>query len=126
MSGSNHRRQQSSGTLSAEPDEPTQNDEEPYWANDGSEYTHPSHAATSGPFDAYTDRASRKSANVQLRRLGLRPGQRIVYVFDFGDEWRVDLRLKTIVAPEECAYPRIVARGAEAPPQYPGWDEDAA
>ena len=29
MSGSNHRRQQSSGTLSAEPDEPTQNDEEP-------------------------------------------------------------------------------------------------
>jgi hypothetical protein len=97
-----------------------------YWANDGSEYAHPLHAATPGPLDAYALRPRRKSATVQLQRLRLKPGQRIAYVFDFGDEWRIDLRLKTIGAPSEGAYPRIIERGAEAPPQYPDWDEDAA
>jgi hypothetical protein len=97
-----------------------------YWANDGSEYTDPRHAATPGPLDAYSGRPPRKSAAVQLRRLRLKPGQRIAYVFDFGDEWRIDLRLKIIVASDGGVYPRIIERGAEAPPQYPDWDEDAA
>jgi hypothetical protein len=97
-----------------------------YWANDGSEYTHPLHADTPGPADPYTGNPLPRDAAAQLQRLRLKLGQRIAYVFDFGDEWRIDLRVKTVVAPEEGVYPRIIESGAEAPPQYPDWDEDAA
>jgi hypothetical protein len=97
-----------------------------YWANDGSEYVDPLSAATPGPLDAFSGRPARKSAAAQLQRLKIKRGQRIAYVFDFGDEWRVDLLVKSIVAPDGGEYPRIIERGAEAPPQYPDWEEEAA
>ena len=63
------------------------------------------------------------SARVQLDRLGLRIGQRIAYVFDFGDEWRVRLTLVEIrpAGAEPC--PPILERRGEAPPQY-GYDDE--
>lgn len=61
-----------------------------------------------------------------LQGLRIKPGQRIAYVFDFADEWRVNLLVKSIIAPDCGEYPRIIEGGAQAPPQYPDWDEDAA
>jgi hypothetical protein len=47
-------------------------------------------------------------------------------VFDFGDEWRVDIRLKRIVAAGEGPHPRVAESSGDAPQQYPDWDADAA
>lgn len=97
-----------------------------FWAKDGSEYTHPLHAAESGPLAAFARGPARKSAAASLDRLGLEPGQRIAYVFDFGDEWRVRLTLSEIKADDGQAYPRLLDSAGAAPPQYPDFDEDAA
>lgn len=95
-----------------------------YWAQDGSEYTHPFHAAVPNPLAAYSDARPVKSADVRLDRLGLERGQKIAYVFDFGDEWRVDLRLSRVAACEGGSYPRIEKSKGQAPPQYPDWDDE--
>jgi len=79
------------------------------------------------PFASYAGAAGKKSAAVPLRRLRLKPEQRIAYVFDFGDEWRVDIRLARIAAAEEGGNPRVLESSGAAPPQYPDWDNvDAA
>lgn len=66
-----------------------------------------------------------RSSRVRLDRLGLRARKRFLYIFDFGDEWRHDIRVeKAGLPPEGGDYPRIVEEHGEAPPQYGGWDED--
>jgi hypothetical protein len=66
-----------------------------------------------------------RSARVRLDRLGLRPRQRIMYIFDYGDEWRHDVRVEKMdLAPEAGRYPRIVEEHGTPPPQYPDWDDD--
>ncbi len=52
-------------------------------------------------------------------------GEKLAYLFDFGDEWRVLLTLKTIRANDRRAYPLLLAAVGDAPPQYPG-EADAA
>jgi hypothetical protein len=77
--------------------------------------------------DRDTGAAPKKSAAIPLARLRLKRGQRMAYVFDFGDEWRVDIRLNRIVAAGEGPHPRVVEASGDAPPQYPDWDDaDAA
>ena len=65
----------------------------------------------------------RMSAEVRLSRLRLIKGRRIAYLFDFGDEWRVRLMLRHIVAADGEPYPRILESVGKAPPQYPDHDE---
>jgi hypothetical protein len=91
-----------------------------FWAQDGSEYAHPWHAAE--PDHLMPGEAPPRSAAISLDRLGLEAGQRIAYVFDFGDEWRVTLTLRAIGADDGGRYPRLVELVGDAPPQY----EDAA
>jgi len=78
-----------------------------FWGDRASEYT--------APFEL--EEGGAKSAEARLDSLGLEPGRRIAYVFDFGDEWRVRLRL---AEPEETAgtLPRIVESRGDAPAQY--------
>jgi hypothetical protein len=45
-------------------------------------------------------------------------------VFDFGDSWRVALRLSASTPDDGGNYPRTVATKGEAPPQYPDPDDD--
>jgi hypothetical protein len=99
-----------------------------FWARDGTEYVHP-FALEDNPFagwDLPMETPSRESAEQRLDRLGLTKGQRIAYVFDFGDEWRVRLTLRGIAADDGGAYPRILESVGDAPPQYPDYEEDAA
>ena len=52
--------------------------------------------------------------------LGLFRGQKIFYLFDFGDEWWLDIKLLKI--DKESAhpiYPVIVDSEGETPEQYP-------
>jgi Plasmid pRiA4b ORF-3-like protein len=46
--------------------------------------------------------------------------------FDFGDSWRVALRLNERTDDAGGHYPRVVAAEGEAPPQYCDLDEDEA
>lgn len=79
----------------------------------GSEYTCPS---------PWLERGDR-SARVRLDRLGLQVGQKIAYVFDFGDEWRVRLALVKIRPASAGPCPPILESRGEAPPQY-GYDDE--
>jgi len=92
-----------------------------FWAKDGTEYTH--------PFAFESDRtAGRKSSEQRLDRVRLRRGQRIAYLFDFGDEWRVRLVLRQITADDGGRYPRLLESAGASPPQYPDeeHEQDAA
>jgi Plasmid pRiA4b ORF-3-like protein len=84
-----------------------------FWGDKETEYTSPIE-----PEDGV------KTADVQLDRLGLEPGREIAYVFDFGDEWRIRLRLDEIRPAGDQTYPAILERRGKAPPQYPIPDED--
>jgi hypothetical protein len=46
-------------------------------------------------------------------------------LFDYGDEWRVEIEVKEIRDAGEESDPRILESIGEAPPQYPP-DEDEA
>jgi pRiA4b ORF-3-like protein len=64
------------------------------------------------------DDSGDRSVRVRLDRLGLEAGQTIAYVFDFGDQWRV--RLKLVEIRETAGVPEtaiLKSRGV-APPQY--------
>lgn len=82
-----------------------------FWGDRASEYT--------APFELEEQEA--KSARVQIGRLGLQAGQKIAYVFDFGDEWRVSLRLRETRPDGETG---ILERKGDAPPQYPPYEDE--
>jgi hypothetical protein len=90
-----------------------------YWSRRGVEFTDPGHARELG--DEQT-----RSARVRLGDLGLEPGQKIAYVFDFGDEWRVELTVARVDADDGGVYPRLLESIGEAPPQYRALREDVA
>jgi pRiA4b ORF-3-like protein len=84
-----------------------------FWGDPESEYTAP-----------FEPEEVAKTVDVALDALGLEPGQRIAYIFDFGDEWRVDLRVADIRPAADEKLPSLLASRGEAPPQYPDDDED--
>jgi hypothetical protein len=65
------------------------------------------------------------SAEARLDRARLLRGEKLAHVFDFGDEWRVLLTLKTIRADDGRPYPLVLAAVGDAPPQDAD-DTDAA
>ena len=79
-----------------------------FWAADP--YVHPAH---SRPADR-----DGHSACERIGELGLRPGQRISYVFDFAREWRVELTVRAIEPDRERRSPRLLGSEGVAPPQY--------
>jgi hypothetical protein len=77
-----------------------------FWSDPSAEYTSPVEAEP-----------GRQTADVALGDLDLRLGQELAYVFDFGDEWRVLLRVDEI-SPQSEAKSRVLHTVGEAPPQY--------
>jgi hypothetical protein len=79
-----------------------------FWSDDP--YVHPAHApAATG---------AGRSACERIGELGLRPGRRLSYVFDFAREWRVELTVRSIEADHERRSPRLLDSEGVAPPQY--------
>ena len=58
-----------------------------------------------------------RTADTPIIELDLRVGQRIAYVFDFGDEWRVRLTVRERV-PASGDHPRVLELRGTPPPQY--------
>lgn len=83
-----------------------------------SEYTKPSEKEESSVFNDVLFSEEAGSADTPLRHFCLRKGQRIAYVYDFGDNISVDLHLKEIAARRRVRYPRIVALQGFTPEQY--------
>lgn len=85
-----------------------------FWGSKESEYTAP-----------FEPEPGSQTADIALERLGLTRGQKLAYVFDFGDEWRVNLTLaETRPADETETYPVTLERRGKAPPQYAIPDEE--
>jgi hypothetical protein len=84
-----------------------------FWGDRSTEYT--------APVEAEEGVAT---ADVAVSELGLERGASIAYVFDFGDEWRVELRVLDAGAADSGRYPRIVASKGQAPPQYPDVEDE--
>lgn len=64
------------------------------------------------------------SARIAIGELGLRKGKAIAYVFDFGDELRLLLKVVDRWEAGEESYPMLVEAGGMPPPQYAELDED--
>ena len=83
-----------------------------FWGSDEAELTSP-----------VTPDHGVATADVPIAALDLRAGQRIAYVFDFGDEWRVRLTVRERVAAEPCDHPRVLELSGTPPPQYAALDD---
>jgi hypothetical protein len=52
-------------------------------------------------------------------------GKKMLFLFDYGDGWRFKVELIGLGRKEpKAVYPRVLKRVGEAPPQYPGLEED--
>ena len=77
-------------------------------------------------WDAYFsphEREERSAADYRLRDLALYKGQKFLYLFDFGDEWRFECRILRAVTEDTNDY-RILRSKGEAPEQYPDYFGD--
>ena len=76
----------------------------------------------------YGHEDARYSSAISIRKLALRLKQRILYIFDFGDQHEFDVQLiETSSEPprEMLARPRVIEQHGEMPPQYPDWDDES-
>lgn len=87
-----------------------------FWDGEETEYT--------APFEIEEMGKPKKSARVPIGELGLRRGKRIAYIFDFGDEWRLLLRVVDRWTAGDESYPLLVEAKGTPPPQYPDYDDE--
>ena len=67
----------------------------------------------------------RCATDAVLAELPLKINKRILYIFDFGDDLRYDVKVVGEgLADHALSYPRVIGGEGEAPPQYPSLDED--
>ena len=69
----------------------------------GTEYVHP-----------WAD--GRKADKVRLGELAFRVGQKLLYLYDFGDQWPFQIRLERVTEGPEGE--TVVTKHGEPPPQY--------
>ena len=72
----------------------------------------------------WTD-ASLHTHQVEIGQLKLEPGQKFLYLFDYGDNHEFDVTLLAVnpsAGPDN--YPKIVARKGRSPEQYPDYDDE--
>jgi hypothetical protein len=95
-----------------------------FWSRQGLQYTHPFHASEPAPLGPFARGRAPRSAEIRLSRLKLTQGQKIAYVFDFGDEWRVRVTVRQITVDDGQPYPRYLKSVGDAPPQYPDYEDE--
>ena len=53
-------------------------------------------------------------------------GQKMLFLFDYGDDWRFVIEVIQIRNKEPgVRYPRVLKKQGASPEQYPEWDDDA-
>ena len=70
------------------------------------------------------DEGVRGVRRVKLSTAFPEPGKQMLFLFDYGDEWRFKVELIGLGRKGKAVYPRVVKRVGEAPRQYPGLEED--
>jgi hypothetical protein len=78
------------------------------------------------PYELDPDDDRVRSGRTPLRELGLRKGKSLAYLFDFGDEWRVQLKVVDRWEAGDESYPMLVESEGMPPPQYAPLDEGDA
>lgn len=63
------------------------------------------------------------ATRVRIESLSLKPGQKFLYLFDYGDQWEFEVEFLKEGTPEKSIYPRIIDLRGEAPEQYPDYEE---
>jgi hypothetical protein len=71
------------------------------------------------PFELEESGGDVRSARARLSELGLRKGSTIAYLFDYGDEWQLLLKLVETWPADDGSYPMLVEAEGVPPPQYP-------
>jgi hypothetical protein len=70
------------------------------------------------------DDESVRSGRTALSELGLRKGKTLAYLFDFGDEWRLLLKVVDRWEAGEDTYPMLLEAEGLPPPQYATLEEE--
>ena len=86
-----------------------------FWDGPETEYSAPDGLEESGA----------RTARTPIGELGLEQGQRIAYLFDYGDSWEVEITVAETKDAGGDAYPQVLERVGEAPPQYPPLEDEA-
>ena len=61
----------------------------------------------------------------KIGRIGLAPWKRFMYLYDYGYEWRFDVRLEEILnSPTPPSEAAVIEVYGDAPSQYPDWDDE--
>jgi hypothetical protein len=85
---------------------------------DGKAWSKDAYWDSRGDEPPYTDEA-------EIGRIGLALWKRFLYLYDYGFEWRFDVRLEEILdsptPPNEAA---VIEVCGESPSQYPDWDDE--
>jgi hypothetical protein len=84
---------------------------ERWWDGDASQYRSP-HAFEGEVADMWTARTSISDIHPKL-------GMALTYVFDFGDEWRLAIKITDSWPAEGGVYPQLVEASGTPPTQYP-------
>jgi hypothetical protein len=64
------------------------------------------------------------ATRVRIESLNLKPKQKFLYLFDYGDEWHFEVEFLKEAIAEKVPYPRIIDSRGEAPEQYPDYEEE--
>ena len=73
---------------------------------------------TQPSFSAPQDPNGISVKEVKIGELGLEVGQEILYLFDYGDEWRFSIKLEEIKSGESLEETKIIEQKGESPEQY--------
>jgi hypothetical protein len=66
---------------------------------------------------------SPSTTEVRVGELPLQPGDKMIFLFDFGDNWEFDVQLEEIQPPNaKIKKPKVMKKYGEAPSQY--WNEE--
>jgi hypothetical protein len=76
------------------------------------------------PFELDPGDESVHSGRIALSELARRKGKTIAYLFDFGDEWRLQLKVVDRWEAGEASYPMLVDAAGMQPPQYALLDDE--
>ncbi len=58
------------------------------------------------------------AADKKITNLGIHPGQEILYIFDFGDEWRLRVKFEELIEEPQLLKPQIIDKKGKDPEQY--------
>jgi Plasmid pRiA4b ORF-3-like protein len=64
------------------------------------------------------------ASKVRIETLNLKPKQKFLYLFDYGDEWCFEVEFLKEGTEEEMFSPRIVDSRGKSPEQYPDNEDD--